>query len=182
MLWLDRSGAASYDARMKFLRLLPLLFFALMVSGCAGWQLGSPLPESIQTVSVMVENETDEPSIEVQVNQALRAELQMDGRLAIRSEEEADSALKVTLTRYNLSPIAFDQRRGTLAREYRLTLSGRAVFRDAETGEVLQEVPILNAEAEFPYTGDLTSAKRSGLPEAARDLARKVVSQAVTAW
>jgi hypothetical protein len=182
MLWLDRREAASYDARMKCLRLLPLLFLSLIISGCAGWQLGSPLPESIQTVSVAVENETDEPSIEVQVNQALRAELQMDGRLDIRPEEAADSALKVTLTRYHLTPVAYDNRRGTLAREYRLTLSGRAVFRDAETGEVLQEVPLLTGEAEFPYSGDLTSAKLNGLPEAARDLARKVISQAVTTW
>jgi hypothetical protein len=182
MLCLDRREADSYDARMKLLRMLPLLLCVSIFSGCAGWQVGSPLPESIQSVSVVVVNKTDEPSIEVQINKSLRAELQMDGRLDIRTEEESDTVLKVTLTHYRLQPIAFDNRRGTLASEYRLTLSGRAVFCCAETGNVLQEVPILIGEAEVPYTGDLTSAKLSGLPKAADDLARKVVSQTVTVW
>jgi hypothetical protein len=167
---------------MKIKHAFFLLIPALLFTGCTGYQVGSPLPDSIRTVSVLVENETDEPSIEVQVMKSLRAELQMDGRLALAAEETADAVLKVTLTNYRLNAVAFDQRRGTMAREYRLDLAGRAVFYDAETGAVLQETPMLRGESDIPYGGDLTSAKLSGLPAAADDLARKAVSTTVTAW
>ncbi|MGE4490290.1 MAG: LPS assembly lipoprotein LptE, partial [Kiritimatiellales bacterium] len=108
---------------MKFSKrcLLPVL--ALILSGCAGYRVGSSLPESIQSVSIAVENKTDEPSVEVQVMKSLRAELQMDGRLDVRPQSDADAILTVTLNRYQLTPVAFDHKQGSLAREYRVTLS-----------------------------------------------------------
>ncbi|MCC7300456.1 MAG: hypothetical protein IT583_05205 [Verrucomicrobia bacterium] len=163
----------------KFL-LFPIL--ALALSGCAGYRAGSSLDPSIRTVSITVINKTDEPSIEVAVQKALRAELQMDGRLKVRSQEEADCALTVTLTRFNLDPLAYNRRQGSRAEEYRMTLSGSAVLSKAETDEVILENPMIRGEAEFPFFEDLTSAKRGALPEAAADLARTVVSTLVTSW
>jgi hypothetical protein len=167
---------------MKFSKrcLLPVL--ALILSGCAGYRVGSSLPESIQSVSIAVENKTDEPSVEVQVMKSLRAELQMDGRLDVRPQSDADAILTVTLNRYQLTPVAFDHKQGSLAREYRVTLSARAVLSDAATGEVILETPMVLGEEDFDYAGDLTSAKMRALPAAADDMARKVISTVVTAW
>ena len=174
--------ALFYGVGMKFSKIILFPILALMFSGCTGYRVGSTLPASIRTVSLSIVNKTDEPSIEVAVMKALRAELQMDGRLEVRSQTEADTVLSVTLTKFDLSPLAFKRKQDSLAEEYRMTLTASAVLSDAESNEVIQESPVLLGEAEFSYVADLTSAKRSALPEAAGDLARKVVSVTVTAW
>jgi hypothetical protein len=163
----------------KFI-LFPVL--ALILSGCAGYRVGSTLDKSIQSVSLTIVNKTSEPSIEVAVQKALRAELQMDGRLEVRSKDDADLALNITLTDFDLTPLAYVRNKGSLADEYRMTITARAVLSDAETDEVISENPVVTGESEFRYIADMTSTKRAGLPKAANDLARKVVSATVTAW
>ena len=167
---------------MKSAKILLLSLLAMILSGCAGYRVGSPLDKSIKTVSLRIINKTDEPSIEVAVMKALRAELQMDGRLEVRSQNEADTVLTVTLKKFDLHALAFEHKQASLAREYRMTLTASAVFSKARTGEVILENPVVQGESEFPYGADLTSSKRNAMPKAAGDLARKVVSMVVTAW
>ena len=167
---------------MKFIKRLPLLSLFLILTGCAGYQVGSTLPENVQTVSLSIVNQTEEPSIEVDIMKALRAEVQMDGRLQLVSSGEADAVLKVTLNDFKLEAIAFDRRRGSLAREYRMVLRASSVLYFTDSGEVILESPELLGESEFPYAADLTTAKLGALPEASADLARKVVSLVTTAW
>jgi Lipopolysaccharide-assembly len=167
---------------MKFVKPLVAFMLTLILSGCTGYRVGSSLDKSIQTVCVKVVNKTDEPSVEVEVMKALRAELQMDGRLKVRSEDVADVILNVTLTSYYLAPLAYNRDRGTQVVEYRLELTGKTELRDAETGEVILENPSIRGWSDFPYAADLTTAKLGALPEASSDLARKVVSGTVTAW
>lgn len=174
--------ALFYGVDMKSVKFLLFSVLALILSGCAGYRVGSTLPKSVQTVSLTIVNKTDEPSIEVAVKKALIAELQMDGRLEVRPLEEADAALTVTLTKFDLDALAFNRLQGSLAEEYRMTLTAKAVLSDAQTSEVILESPVVRGEAEFPYAADLTTTKREALPKAANDLARKVVSTVVTAW
>lgn len=174
--------ALFYGVFMKFLNALTLLLLSLLFVGCAGYQVGSTLPKSIQTVSLTVKNNTQEPSIEVQAMKALRAEVQQDGRLSIRKTGSADTVLSVSLTGYSLYPLAFDRTHGRLAREYRVVITATAVLSDAKTGKVLREIPNVVGDSEFPYNADLTSSKRGALPRASYDLARKVVSMTIAAW
>ncbi len=167
---------------MKFINRLLLLSLFLILIGCAGYQVGSTLPENVQTVSLSVVNQTDEPSIEVGVMKALRAEVQMDGTLQLASPGEADVVLKVTLNGFSQTGVAFDRRRGSLAREYRMVIRASSLLYNTESGDVILENPELLGESEFPYAADLTTAKLGSLPEAAADLARKVVSIVTTAW
>jgi hypothetical protein len=167
---------------MKRLNIFLLPVLALLFAGCAGYQVGSTLPESVQSVSLSVVNRTDEPSLEVAVMKALRAEVQMDGRLRLALPGQGDAVLKVTLNSYNLRALAFDRRRGSLAEEYRMVLTASSVLTSADSGEVIFENPELLGESEFPYAADLTTAKFGALPGAATDLARKVVSLVTTAW
>ena len=177
--------ALFYGVGMKSAKFFLFPVLALILSSCAGYHVGSTLPKSVQTVSLEIVNKTDEPSIEVAVMKALRAELQMDGRLEVRSKDESDAVLSVTLTKFDLEPLAYariDKKPSALVSEYRMTLTAKAVLSDTQTGEVILENPVVLGESEFPYVADLTSTKRAGLPKAANDLARKVVSATVTAW
>jgi hypothetical protein len=167
---------------MKFVKPLVAVILTMILSGCAGYRVGSSLDKSIQTVCVKVVNKTDEPSVEVELMKALRAELQMDGRLKVRSEDVADVILSVTLTSYSLVPLAYNRDQGTRVVEYRLEMIGKTELRDAETGEVILENPSIRGWSDFPYAADLTTAKLGALPEASADMARKVVNGTVTAW
>ena len=181
-LSLTVNRALFYGVGMKSVKFLLFSFLTLILFGCAGYRVGSTLPKAVQTVSLSIINKTEEPSIEVAVQKALRAEFQMDGRLEVRSPEVADTVLTVTLNKFDLEAIAFNRTKGSLADEYRMTLTASAVLRDAENNEVILENPEIRGEVEFPYVADLTSAKRGALPKAANDLARKVVSTTVTGW
>ena len=163
-------------------KIISLLALSFLFAGCTGYQLGSNLPESIQTVSLTVENQTEEPSVEVQTMKSMRAEVQRDGRLALCSESDSDTVLKVTLVNYNINSLAYDREHGTRAEEYRVTLTASAVLYDAATGDVLREIPSVVGDTEFQYESDLTSGKRAALPTAADDLARKVISMTIAAW
>jgi len=167
---------------MKILNGLLLSLFCFILAGCAGYRVGSTLPENVQSISLSVVNRTDEPSIEVDVMKALRAEVQRDGRLKLALPGEADAALEVTLNRYALNALAFDRRHGSRPEEYRMVLSAASVLSYTDSGEVIVESPELLGESEFPYAADLTSAKLGALPVAAADLARKAVSLITTAW
>ncbi|MFA5689151.1 MAG: LPS assembly lipoprotein LptE [Kiritimatiellales bacterium] len=166
---------------MKLNKLILPSVAALILSGC-GYTVKSSLPASVQTVAVRVENKTAEPAIETEVVKALQAEIQMDGRLKLKSSDDAGAILTVTLNRYDLTPVAYDRRKGSKAREYRVMLTARAVLSNAETGDVIAETPVVRGETDFIYAADLTSSKLYSLPAVAEQLARKIVSVTVTAW
>lgn len=173
---------------MKLLKRLSLLALSLIFAGCAGYQLGSTLPEGVETVAVKVVNETDEPSIEVEVMKAIRAEIQFDGSLQLANfEENADAVILVTLTHHHLSALAFDSDRGELAREYRQTINASFVLYKAggdleNMDDIILQSPSLRGDSEFPYASDLTTAKLGALRETSRDLARQVVSRVTSYW
>ena len=157
---------------------------ALSITGCAGYQLGSMLPSDVQSVYVPTfVNETEEPLLEFETTQAVIEALQTDGSLkVVSSEEEADAVLLVDITGYKLDPVSFDRARRSLGREYRLQLTSRILMLRTDNREILARHPIIKGESTFPFTGDLTSSKLSGLPIAADDLAHDIVEQVVETW
>ena len=180
--FLTANRALFYGVGMKSAKFLLFPVLALILSSCAGYRVGSTLDKSIKTVSLTVINKTDEPSVEVVVMKALRAELQKDGRLEVRPQNEADTVLTVTLKKFEQNPLAFHRKQGSLAAEYRVTLSADAVLYDAESNKVIIETSSAQGEADFPYAADLTTAKRGALPGAAKELAHKIVNMVVTSW
>ena len=164
--------------------LAPAALALFLFTGCAGYRLGTTLPADIQTVHVpIIKNNTDEPAVESTITQAILVELQKDGALKVVREELADAILDVELNGYELSPVGF---RGsgspTTANEYRIQLTAAIVLTRRATGEVVAESPRVRGDSTFPFRSDLTTAKRQNLPEAADDLAQKIVSQVVEAW
>lgn len=159
------------------------LVLALVASGCVGYQLGSMLPPDIQTVHIPTfVNDTEEPLIEVEATRAAVRAIQRDGSLRLAGEETADAVLLVTLTDFRLQPLAFGLERRAAAEEYRMYLTATYELQRRTTGEVIVGSPRIRGESTFFFTGDLTSAKLDALPEAAEDLGRQIITEAVEMW
>ena len=159
------------------------LAIALLFSGCAGYRLGSMLPEDIKTVYIPTcINETGEPLLEVEATQALIQDFQRDGSLRVVGEEQADTLLSVVLREYRLEPVAYRTDQRTTAREYRIVLRARILLTRRVGGAVVVESPNVQGEATFTVTGDLSSSKLRGLPAAAEDLAHNIVEKVVEVW
>jgi hypothetical protein len=161
-----------------------LLMLAVLLTGCASYQLGSMLPDDIKTVYVPTfVNKTTEPLIETEATQAAIRELQKDGSLKVVSApEDADTLLSVTLTDYRLTPLKFERELNTTADQYRLTLTAQVVLTRRTTDKVVSENPRVQGETDFPIAGDFTTSKRVGLPGAAEDLAHHIVETIVETW
>lgn len=156
---------------------------AVTLTGCAGYQLGSMLPPDIKTVFVPTfVNKTQEPLIEVDTTQAAIEEFQRDGSLRVVNEDQADSILEVTLREYRIEPVSYRAEQKTTAKEYRITIHASVLLKRRGTDAVIAQNPRVKGEAVFPFSGDLTSSKLTGLPDAADDLAHNIVEQVVEAW
>jgi hypothetical protein len=155
----------------------------LLLAGCMGYQLGGTRPEGIETVYMApVVNETTEPAIELQVTEALRQQLQFDGRLKLKNAaENADAIMEVTLTDYHLTAIAFRDDLKTTAREYRLRITGVATLTDAVNGKTISESKTYG-ESTFTFESDLTTSKRDALPRAAQEIAKFMIDDLIEQW
>jgi hypothetical protein len=163
---------------------LPVLaLVAMLLNGCAGYQLGSMLPKDIKTVYVPTFiNKTKEPLLENETTQKAIQEVQRDGSLKITTKEAADSILEVTLVDYSLMPVRYDTRHTTQTKEYRLWLTANVVLKSAKDNKVIVDRPGVRGQAVFEVFGDLTSAKIQALPNAATDLAHNIIETVVEVW
>jgi outer membrane lipopolysaccharide assembly protein LptE/RlpB len=156
---------------------------ATLLSGCAGYRLGSMLPPDIKTVHVPTFiNQTLEPQIEMEATRSALSEFQRDGSLKLTSEDAADAILQVKLTDYRLTPLQYDNTRLTAATEYRITLYASITLTRRSDHKVIVEHPRCYGESTFPMVGDLSSSKRVGLPKAAKDLAHDIVQKVTEVW
>lgn len=165
---------------LKYLLLIPL---ALWQTGCAGYRLGSMLPADVASVYVpSVVNKTTEPLIEIDVTQAIIQNIQQDGSLKVVNAEDADTVLTVELTGYALEPVAYRKDVRSAAEQYRINLTASMVLRRTSDESVVAESPRVKGSAVFDVLGDLSSSKLTGNPEAADDLATRIVQRIVEYW
>ena len=153
------------------------------LTGCSGYRLGSMLPPDVKSVYVPTFlNKTKEPLLEVETTSATIEEFQKDGSLQIASQDKADAILEVTLIDFDLDPVAFRSDEATAAREYRMTITVAFVMRRTSDNTVVAESPRLSGDSTFELIGNLSSSKLRGLPNAASDLAHKIVERVVETW
>lgn len=154
----------------------------ILAGGCAGYRLGASLPPGIKTVYIPTFiNQTPEPLIETEATQAAIKEIQRDGSLEVVSSEAADSLLEVTLLKYTLTPLSFDPNSSKTTKEYRLTLEAGVLLIKTKDKSLLIKRRVIG-ETTFLPGGDLASAKRLALPNAAKDLAHRIISAVTEYW
>ncbi len=168
---------------MKRLHFLPLL--ALLLAGCAGYQLGPMPPRAmadVKTLAVpMFVNETFEPRIEALVTDTVISQIQQDGTYRILREKDADAILQAQIVELGRNK-ARSVRGNTLASsEFNLTLRVRYTVTRRSTGEVLVSREAAGTTSFF-INNDLQQDERQAIPLAAAKLAVELTSQISEGW
>lgn len=183
-IFLGESPFLNLEGNMKrSIHLLNCFLATLFLAGCMGYQLGGSRPEGVETVYMApVVNTTAEPAIELQVTEALRQQIQFDGRLKLRnSADNADAIIEVELTHYKLTAITFRDNLKTTPEQYRMRITATATLTDTQTGKILSESKTYG-ETRFAFESDLTTSKRKALPRAAQELAKFMVDDLIERW
>jgi len=148
--------------------------------GCAGYRMGTLLPEQYKTISVpMFKNATNQPNIESLATNAVIEQLNVDRTLRVVGRD-SDLLLESTIARYVRTPIRYAG--GTRPQEYRLIITVSATLRDVREGEDLWANRAISGNFEFPAGGDLHSSERAALPMVMEDLAHDIVEAIVEGW
>jgi hypothetical protein len=154
----------------------------LLLTGCAGYRLGSTLSGDIQSVFVPTfANESVEPDLESEATGATILEIQADGTLDIEGENDADTILTVTVTSLTLKPLRYSGDQVTQVSEYRLIIRASFEFTERKTGRVIVKKSV-TGRSTFELSGDLTSSKQEAIPDATRNLAHNIVERIVESW
>jgi hypothetical protein len=155
----------------------------LLLSGCAGYKVGSMLPGDVKTVYVPTfVNKTSEPRLEFETTQAVIKQFQLDGSLKVVSEADADAILTVVLTDYHLEPVSYRQDVKTAAEQYRMLITANVVMRRTKDQSVVVESPRVVGKYVFDVVGDLSSSKLRVTPLTANDLSLNIVQLLVEYW
>ncbi len=163
--------------------LMAVMAAGALVSGCAGYRVGSMLPGDVKTVYIPTfVNKTTEPLLEIDTTQAVIEQFQRDGSLKVVGENEADAILTVVLTSYRLEPISYRKDIRTAAQQYRAFITANMVMRRTKDQSVVVENPRIEGKYVFDVVGDLSSSKLQANPRAADDLAYNMVQMMVEYW
>lgn len=169
------------------------LFLALAVcllSGCAGYQLGSIKPKLMREVKTIAvsnfRNETLEPRVEVLLATALIKQIQQDGTYRVGNEKDADAILEGTLEELQRRPARSVRGNVLQTREYTLILRVRYRVTD-RAGRELDHRNVTGQTSFFVSGSDTIAAdvnqdERQAIPLAAEDLAVRLVSQISEGW
>lgn len=169
--------------RFRFVNLMAFAGAFLLLTGCAGYQLGTNLPPGVSSISIPVFiNDAREPGLETIATSATIQEFQKDGSLKVLPREQANSLLEVTLTEYELTPLRYRRDQAITAKEYRLTLTADVVLRKLPSREIIAESKGVIGFTDFQALTDLPSARRMALPKAAANLGQRIVKCVVEYW
>ncbi len=164
---------------------------ALILSGCAGYQIGPIKPSKLKTVNTLAvntfKNNTIQPRVEVLLANAVIKQIQQDGTYKIRDESTADALLEGTLEEIRRRPARSVRGNILSTREY--TLSIRVHYRVIErsTGRVLDDRAVVGDTSFFvsgsgSVAADVNQDEIQAFPLAAEELATRLVSQISEGW
>ncbi len=166
---------------LRVLLLTVCVASAAFLSSC-GYRLGTSLPPGIRSVHIKpFANQSEEPDTENAATRAIISEFIRDGTLDVVDASKADIVLQGVITKHNLIALDYDQDTSSTPEEYRLVLTAHIKLVHRLTDEVMLDMT-RQGDSDFFIEGDLTSAKRTALPEAAEDLAHDIVDAVVEYW
>jgi hypothetical protein len=161
------------------------LLLAVLVGGCAGYQLGPATPAHLRNVkSIAVPtfaNTTLTPRIEVLITSTIIKQFQQDGTFRIAGEDQADAVLKGEIVAVGRSPARSLRGNVLSTTEFNLNVSVRYTL-VARDGRVLGHPGSAGGSTSFFVGTDVSTDERQALPLAAEELAKHLVSQLSEGW
>jgi len=151
---------------------------ALLLSGCASYQLGptNGLEAGARSVRVnFFENQTDEPRLATYVNSALRKRIQQDGTYRLATRGAADIVINGSITSFSRSALTFQPGDSITARDYRVFLTAHVTAIDSASGAAALERDV-TGRTTIRVGADLGSVERQATPLLAEDLARNITA------
>jgi hypothetical protein len=160
------------------------LVLAILVGGCAGYQLGPATPAHLRHVKTIAvptfANTTLTPRIEALVTGTIIKQMQQDGTFRIVGEDQADAVLKGEIVGVNRSPAR--SVRGNVLATTEFNLSVVVRYSLVERGGKPLSSAGASGSTSFFRSSDVATDERQALPLAAEELAKQVVSQLSEGW
>jgi hypothetical protein len=151
---------------------------ALVLSGCAGYQLGPTNGVAAHEKSVQVSpfaNQTLEPRLTDAVTSQVRKALQREGTYQLATHDDGDIVVTGVLTRYQRQEVTFVPSDVLTVRDYRLVLTAHVTARSRTTGAIVLDQNVTGTTL-MRVNSDMTSSERQVLPLLAADLARNLTA------
>ncbi|MDC3182586.1 LPS assembly lipoprotein LptE [bacterium] len=159
------------DLSRRFL----LLLGCLLLSGCAGYRLGST-GEFADGRSIEIhafQNQTTEPRLTEELSIALRQQVHRDGTLLLETRDRGDILLEGSITRYIRQGLTFQPRDILTVRDFEIQILAKVKARNRNSGEVILDREVTGRTLVRGQI-DLTEAERRATPLLMEDLARKI--------
>lgn len=151
---------------------------ALVLGGCAGYQLGPVNGQVAAASSVQITpfaNKTIEPRLGDALTTALRKELQRDGTYRLATGGDGDIEVSGVITEYQRLELSFVPNDIVTAQDYRLRMTAQVMARERATGKVLLSRPVTGYTM-IRVGSDLPGVEKQALPLLATDLAKQVIA------
>lgn len=156
------------------------LIACCVLAGCAGYRVGTLLPEKYKTLSVpMFKNGTNQPNIESLATNAVIEQLNVDRTLQV-VDTDPDLLLECTIVGYTRTAIRYAE--GVRPQEYRLTIGVSATLTDVREKKAVWSNRPISGNYEFQAGADLYSSEAAALPLVMEDLAHDIVEAIVEGW
>ena len=165
--------------------LLAAAVVAVLLSGCAGYHLGSVKPYALRDVhSIAVptfKNATLVPRAEVLITDSVIRQIQADGTFRIAGgDESADATLKGEIVGVGRSPARSVRGNVLATTEFNLSLIVRYRLLDRQGNQL--SAGNASGGTSFFVSTDVNTNERQALPLAADSLARRLTSQLSEGW
>jgi hypothetical protein len=161
---------------MRPLKIFAMGAMALLLAGCAGYQLG-PVNGAVageKSVEILpFNNQTLEPRLGDAVTQALRERFQTDGTYHLATGNDGDVVITGVIKRYNRRGLSYLNNDVTTTENYRIGITAHVTARERDSGKLLLDKDV-SGYTLVHVGSDLADAERQASPLLAEDLARNI--------
>lgn len=150
--------------------------------GCGVYSASSGrVDESIQRVAVRVlENQTSEPNLGVELTDAIIQAIQDDNTLKVVDENAADSIVFGQVAQYRLREVAATS--SLTVDEYEVQIVVSLTFEVLKTGERIFERRRFNGSGRYQLNSSSDTDEASAREEAAGEIVKDILAQVVEDW
>ncbi len=155
-----------------------LLAFFATLTGCAGYQRGSLVPQELRSVHVPAfVNRTEYPMVGAQAAQQFLDLLIEDGTFSPTAFEKAKLRTQIEITGISTYAVRYDRNYAIVPDEYHLRLSAKLFVYKADTGETLIDGKDLFATDSMLTRGDYQTGVMDAIPRLSRALGQRLLDE-----